>query len=135
VSTAAKANESARAYLQKASDLGYPQAQAILGTFYAIGRDGLARNDTEALRLSRLVRSDTDWAAGACRHPPRQYRTVFGASLAQGKERVKARPGSVKYRLRKRPGIHLDERAADAGAHIAPKKQAESKCLSYYLEL
>jgi TPR repeat protein len=38
---AAKANESARAYLQKASDLGYPQAQAILGTFYAAGRGGL----------------------------------------------------------------------------------------------
>jgi TPR repeat protein len=57
---AAKANESARAYLQKASDLGYPQAQAILGTFYAAGRGGLARDDEEALRLSRLAADQGD---------------------------------------------------------------------------
>ena len=48
---AAKANESARAYVQKASDLGYPPAQASLAVFYAFGVGGLARNDEEALRL------------------------------------------------------------------------------------
>jgi TPR repeat protein/ABC-type uncharacterized transport system substrate-binding protein len=52
---AAKANESARAYFQKASDLGYPPAQANLGAFYAFGAGGLERNDEEALRLSRLA--------------------------------------------------------------------------------
>jgi TPR repeat protein len=57
---AAKANESARACFQKSSDLGYPQAQANLGAFYAIGRGGLARNDTEALRLSRLAADQGD---------------------------------------------------------------------------
>jgi TPR repeat protein len=57
---AAKANESSRAYLQKASDLGYPQAQAILGTLYAAGRGGLARDDEEALRLSRLAADQGD---------------------------------------------------------------------------
>src|SRR5215469_8058681 len=29
-------------------------------------------------RGASASRSDTDWAAGACRHRPRQYRTVFG---------------------------------------------------------
>ena len=41
---AAKANESARAYFSKASDLGYAAASASLGDFYASGRGGLARN-------------------------------------------------------------------------------------------
>jgi TPR repeat protein/ABC-type uncharacterized transport system substrate-binding protein len=58
--TAAKAYEAARAYFQKASDLGYPPAQANLGTFYAIGRGGLARDDEEALRLSRLAADQGD---------------------------------------------------------------------------
>jgi TPR repeat protein/ABC-type uncharacterized transport system substrate-binding protein len=57
---AARANGSARAYFQKASDLGYPQAQANLGTFYAAGRGGLARDDEEALRLSRLAADQGD---------------------------------------------------------------------------
>jgi tetratricopeptide (TPR) repeat protein len=57
---AAKANESARAYFQKASDLGYPQAQANLGTFYAAGRGGIARDDVEALRLSKLAADQGD---------------------------------------------------------------------------
>jgi TPR repeat protein/ABC-type uncharacterized transport system substrate-binding protein len=57
---AAKANESARAYVQKASDLGYPPAQASLATFYAFGLGGLARNDEEALRLSRLAADQGD---------------------------------------------------------------------------
>jgi TPR repeat protein/ABC-type uncharacterized transport system substrate-binding protein len=57
---AAKANESARAYVQKASDLGYPAAQASLATFYAFGGGGLARNDEEALRLSRFAADQGD---------------------------------------------------------------------------
>jgi TPR repeat protein/ABC-type uncharacterized transport system substrate-binding protein len=57
---AAKANESARAYVQKASDLGYPPAQASLAVFYAFGGGGLARNDEEALRLSRLAADQGD---------------------------------------------------------------------------
>jgi TPR repeat protein len=57
---AAKADESARAYFQKASDLGYPPAQANLGAFYAFGRAGLARNDEEALRLFRLAADQGD---------------------------------------------------------------------------
>jgi TPR repeat protein len=57
---AAKADESARAYFSKASDLGYAAAQASLGLFYAIGRGGLARNDDEALRLSRLAAEQGD---------------------------------------------------------------------------
>jgi TPR repeat protein len=57
---AAKANQSARAYFQKASDFGYPQAQANLGTFYAAGRGGLARDDHEALRLSELAADQGD---------------------------------------------------------------------------
>jgi TPR repeat protein/ABC-type uncharacterized transport system substrate-binding protein len=57
---AAKADESARAYFQKASDLGYPPAQANLGAFYAFGAGGLARNDEEALRLSRLAADQGD---------------------------------------------------------------------------
>jgi TPR repeat protein/ABC-type uncharacterized transport system substrate-binding protein len=57
---AAKAYESARAYFQKASDLGYAPALANLGTFYASGRGGLARNDPEALRLSRLAADQGD---------------------------------------------------------------------------
>jgi TPR repeat protein/ABC-type uncharacterized transport system substrate-binding protein len=57
---AAKANESARAYVQKASDLGYPPAQASLATFYAFGGGGLARNDEKALRLSRLAADQGD---------------------------------------------------------------------------
>jgi TPR repeat protein/ABC-type uncharacterized transport system substrate-binding protein len=57
---AAKANESARAYVQKASDLGYPPAQASLAVFYAIGGGGLARNDEESLRLSRLAADQGD---------------------------------------------------------------------------
>jgi TPR repeat protein len=61
---AAKANESARAYFQKASDLGYAPALANLGTFYAGGRGGLARNDQEALRLSRLAADQGDGLAG-----------------------------------------------------------------------
>jgi TPR repeat protein len=57
---AAKADESARAYFSKASDLGYAAARASLGLFYAIGRGGLARNDDEALRLSRLAAEQGD---------------------------------------------------------------------------
>jgi TPR repeat protein/ABC-type uncharacterized transport system substrate-binding protein len=57
---AAKADESARVYFQKASNLGYPQARANLGTFYAAGRGGLARNDEEALRLFRLAADQGD---------------------------------------------------------------------------
>jgi TPR repeat protein len=52
---AAKANESARAYFSKASDLGYAAASASLGDFYASGRGGLARNYDEALRLFKLA--------------------------------------------------------------------------------
>ena len=57
---AAKANESARAYVQKASDLGYPPAQASLAVFYAFGVGELARNDEEALRLSKLAADQGD---------------------------------------------------------------------------
>jgi TPR repeat protein len=57
---AAKANESARAYFSKASDLGYAAASSNLGSFYAIGRGGLVRNDDEALRLSRLAAEQGD---------------------------------------------------------------------------
>jgi TPR repeat protein/ABC-type uncharacterized transport system substrate-binding protein len=57
---AAKADESARTYFQKASDFGYPQAQANLGSLYATGRGGLAKNDDEALRLSRLAAEQGD---------------------------------------------------------------------------
>jgi TPR repeat protein/ABC-type uncharacterized transport system substrate-binding protein len=57
---AAKAYESARVYFSKASDLGYAAARASLGSFYAIGRGGLARNDDEALRLSRLAAEQGD---------------------------------------------------------------------------
>ena len=52
---AAKADEFARAYFSKASDLGYAAAQASLGSFYAIGRGGLAKADPEALRLFKLA--------------------------------------------------------------------------------
>ena len=57
---AAKADESARAYFSKASDLGYAAARASLGSFYAIGRGGVARNDDEALRLSKLAAEQGD---------------------------------------------------------------------------
>jgi TPR repeat protein/ABC-type uncharacterized transport system substrate-binding protein len=57
---AAKAYESARVYFSKASDLGYAAARASLGSFYAMGRGGLARNDNEALRLSRLAAEQGD---------------------------------------------------------------------------
>jgi TPR repeat protein len=55
-----KAYEAARSYFQKASDLGYASAQANLGIFYAAGRGGLARDDHEALRLSRLAADQGD---------------------------------------------------------------------------
>jgi TPR repeat protein/ABC-type uncharacterized transport system substrate-binding protein len=57
---AAKADESARAYFSKASDLGYPIAQASLGAFYAAGRGGLAKDDREALRLFKLAAEQGD---------------------------------------------------------------------------
>jgi len=57
---AAKADDSARAYFSKASDLGYAAAQASLGAFYASGRGGLARNDDEALRLFKLAAEQSD---------------------------------------------------------------------------
>jgi TPR repeat protein/ABC-type uncharacterized transport system substrate-binding protein len=57
---AAKANESARAYFSKASDLGYAAASASLGDFYASGRGGLARNYDEALRLFKLAAEQGD---------------------------------------------------------------------------
>jgi TPR repeat protein len=52
---AAKADESARAFFSKASDLGYAAARVSLGLFYAIGRGGLAKDDREALRLFKLA--------------------------------------------------------------------------------
>jgi TPR repeat protein/ABC-type uncharacterized transport system substrate-binding protein len=57
---AVKADDSARAYFSKASDLGYAAAQASLGDFYASGRGGLARNDDEALRLFKLAAEQGD---------------------------------------------------------------------------
>jgi TPR repeat protein len=57
---AAKADESARGYFSKASDLGYAAAQASLGLFYATGRGELTRNDDEALRLFRLAAEQGD---------------------------------------------------------------------------
>jgi TPR repeat protein/ABC-type uncharacterized transport system substrate-binding protein len=56
----AKAYEPARVYLSKASDLGYAAAQANLGSFYATGRGGLAKDDDEALRLFRLAAEQGD---------------------------------------------------------------------------
>ena len=57
---AAKADESARAYFSKASDLGYAAARVSLGLFYAIGRGGLAKDDREALRLFKLAAEQGD---------------------------------------------------------------------------
>jgi TPR repeat protein/ABC-type uncharacterized transport system substrate-binding protein len=57
---AAKADESARGYFSKASDLGYAAAQASLGAFYAAGRGGLAKDDGEALRLFKLAAEQDD---------------------------------------------------------------------------
>ena len=57
---AAKADESAREYFSKASDLGYAPAQASLGAFYAAGRGGLAKDDREALRLFKLAAEQGD---------------------------------------------------------------------------
>jgi TPR repeat protein len=57
---AAKADESARGYFSKASDLGYAPSQASLGAFYAAGRGGLAQDDREALRLVKLAAEQGD---------------------------------------------------------------------------
>jgi putative tryptophan/tyrosine transport system substrate-binding protein len=57
---AAKADESARAYFSKASDLGYAAARVSLGLFYVIGRGGLAKDDREALRLFKLAAEQGD---------------------------------------------------------------------------
>jgi len=57
---AAKAYESAREQFSKASDLGYPAAQASLGVFYAIGRGGLAKDDREGLHLFKLAAEQGD---------------------------------------------------------------------------
>jgi TPR repeat protein len=57
---AAKADESARAFFSKASDLGYAAARVSLGLFYAIGRGGLAKDDREALRLFKLAAEQGD---------------------------------------------------------------------------
>jgi TPR repeat protein len=57
---AATAEESARVYVSKASDFGYPAARASLGFFYAAGRGGLTKNDDEALRLFRLAAEEDD---------------------------------------------------------------------------
>jgi hypothetical protein len=57
---AAKADESARAYFSKPSDLGYAAAQASLGDFYGAGRGGLVKDDWEALRLFKLAAAQSD---------------------------------------------------------------------------
>jgi putative ABC transport system substrate-binding protein len=52
---AAKADESARAYFSKASDLGYAAARVSLGIFYESGRGGLTKDDREAARLYQFA--------------------------------------------------------------------------------
>ena len=130
---AAKADESARAYFQKASDLGYPPAQANLGTFYTFGRGGLARNDEEALRLYRLAADQGDglghnnigffYEVGRGGSPKddnaavRHYKLAAEAGEAWGQYNV------ARFREAGRGGLATDEREAARLYRLAADQQ------------